>query len=117
MNKIKKLVEKSAKFAQNLHGTNHDIIYSSFYPAVMNNIALFKQLQQVTKRLVIGFHVSEPMMTSEDFGFFTEKYSGLLFWLGVENGEEGDLHSSKFLPDTRAIQIGIDIFYELIFIN
>lgn len=55
------------------------------------------------------------MMTGEDFGFFMQKYSGLLLWLGADNGEQdADLHSNKFLPDTRAIQICVNVFYRLI---
>ena len=55
------------------------------------------------------------VFTGEDFGFFTEKYSGILFWLGAGNENDiADLHSPKFLPDEKAIDIGIKLFFRLI---
>ena len=63
----------------------------------------------------IEFKEAEMVFTGEDFGFFTEKYSGLLFWLGVGNEDNNtDLHSPQFLPDEKAIDIGVELFYKLI---
>ncbi len=51
----------------------------------------------------------------EDFGFFTDKYKGILFWLGVGyNDTRANLHTPWFLPDERAINIGVEIFFKLI---
>ena len=53
---------------------------------------------------------SQPEMTAEDFGFFTDLYSGLLVWLGAKGDTDYDLHSSKFLPSDKAISLGIELF-------
>jgi len=48
---------------------------------------------------------TEYSMTGEDFGFFSQLYPSVMFWLGT-NSTEG-LHSSKFLPDEHCIDIGL----------
>ncbi|MCD4650682.1 MAG: N-acetyldiaminopimelate deacetylase, partial [Candidatus Cloacimonetes bacterium] len=61
----------------------------------------------------INFIEAETVMTGEDFGFLTSRYPGLLFWLGAGNNS-GRLHSDKFLPDSRCIEIGVKAFASLI---
>ena len=63
----------------------------------------------------IEFKEADVVFTGEDFGFFTDKYNGLLFWLGAGNEDDNtDLHSPQFLPDEEAIVIGVDLFFQLI---
>lgn len=82
------------------------------YDPVINDINLVGKLKETCENLELDYRESEVFMTGEDFGFFTSRYPGLLFWLG--GGELAyDLHSAKFLPDDSCIQVGINIFLKL----
>ena len=51
----------------------------------------------------------EVRMTSEDFGFFTQKYPSTFFRFGVKgttNENSGGLHSSTFQIDETALKTG-----------
>jgi metal-dependent amidase/aminoacylase/carboxypeptidase family protein len=43
--------------------------------------------------------------TAEDFGFYTHIYPSLFYRLGVGK-ESGRAHTSTFLPDERALEVG-----------
>lgn len=97
------------------HGVDAETIYKAFYKEVINDEKLFEKLKVKATEMQIEFKEAEMVFTGEDFGFFTEKYNGLLFWLGVGNeNDNADLHSPKFLPDEKAIAIGVEIFFKLI---
>ena len=52
----------------------------------------------------------EMRMTSEDFGFFTQKYPCTFFRFGVKgtvNANTGGLHSSTFQIDDKALETGM----------
>jgi len=55
---------------------------------------------------------TEYSMTGEDFGFFTQLYPSVMFWLGTDSAE--GLHSSRFLPDERSIDIGLKAMTSII---
>ena len=114
LRKIREVLEFSAKktAAKNLVRTN--VKYLSYYKSVKNSKILFEKLKSVCRELNLKFKEAEAVFTGEDFGYFTEKFGGLLFWLGTNRGEKQDLHSSAFLPDERAIPLGINIFFKLI---
>ena len=49
-------------------------------------------------------------MTSEDFGFFSQKYPSTFFRFGVKgetNSNTGGLHSSTFKIDEKALETGM----------
>jgi N-acetyldiaminopimelate deacetylase len=112
---LKALIENVKSKIAKKYGIDAEIIYKAFYKEVINNKKLFEKLKVKATEIQIEFKETEPVFTGEDFGFFTEKYKGLLFWLGVGNKDENtDLHSSQFLPDEEAIAIGINLFFQLI---
>ncbi|WP_429971668.1 N-acetyldiaminopimelate deacetylase [Fructilactobacillus sp. Tb1] len=55
----------------------------------------------------VTFQETEPAMTGEDFGYLLSKIPGTMFWLGIGDADH-QLHSSQLVPDTNAIQPGID---------
>ena len=112
--KIKEILETIAKEVSQKFQIKSDIKYLSFYKHVFNNTELFTKLKKCCKFLKYKFVVAEAVFTGEDFGFFAEKYKGLLFWLGANQGEKQDIHSSKFLPNEKAINVGINLFYSLL---
>jgi len=112
---LKTLIENVKSKIAKKHGVNAEIIYKAFYKEVVNDEKLFEKLKVKASEMQIEFKEAEMVFTGEDFGFFTEKYNGLLFWLGVGNKySNADLHSPKFLPDEKAINIGAEVFFKLI---
>lgn len=92
-----------------------EIIEKAYYKEVVNNIELYVKLKEIAIKKRIKFNKTDKVFTGEDFGFFTDKYSGLLFWLGVGyNDKNANLHTPEFLPDEKAIIIGVEILFHLI---
>ena len=112
---LKALIENVKSRIAKKHDIDAEIIYKAFYKEVINDEKLFEKLTIMASEIGIKFKETEKVFTGEDFGFFTEKYNGLLFWLGagIEN-DNADLHSPQFLPDEKAIDIGANIFFKLI---
>ncbi|MBT3755228.1 MAG: amidohydrolase [Candidatus Cloacimonetes bacterium] len=110
---LKTLIEQVKTRIAEKHKIKADIIYKAYYKEVVNNEMLLNKLKSIASEMCIDFQDAGMVFTGEDFGFFTEKYKGLLFWLGVGNNG-ADLHSPQFLPDEKAIDIGVDLFFELI---
>ncbi|MCK5051433.1 MAG: amidohydrolase [Candidatus Cloacimonetes bacterium] len=112
---LKALIENVKSKIAKKYGVDTEIIYKAYYKEVINDEILFRKLKRKAEEMGIIFKEAEKVFTGEDFGFFTEKYSGLLFWLGVGNEDDNaDLHSPQFLPDEKAIDIGIELFFQLI---
>ncbi len=86
------------------------ISLSNFYKSVKNDTTLVKNLKKKIGLSGLSLMQSQPEMTAEDFGFFTDLYPGLLVWLGAKGDTNYDLHSSKFLPSDKAIFWGIELF-------
>jgi amidohydrolase len=58
-----------------------------------------------------------PIMASEDFAFFTEQRPGAIMRLGCSNPEKGithKLHSPRFDIDEEVLEIGTNIFFEVV---
>lgn len=113
-NLLKEIVKKYVKEISRKFSINSKCEYSNFYKALINDEKLYKKFVNKIGDSKYTFLEADRLLGGEDFGFFAEKYTGLFFWLGANQGEEQDLHSSEFLPDERAIAIGIEVFWSLI---
>jgi N-acetyldiaminopimelate deacetylase len=113
-NSLKEIVKKSVKEISGKFNIKGECEYANFYKALINAKKLYKNFVNKINNSKYTFREADRLLGGEDFGFFAEKYTGLFFWLGANQGEEQDLHSSKFLPDERAIAIGIEVFWNLI---
>jgi len=94
------------------YGCTAEIEIPDGYPCVINN-------QKVTQKAIefatewLGnkkIKTLEVRMTSEDFGFFTQKYPCSFFRFGVKgeiNANTGGLHSSTFRIDEKALETGM----------
>ncbi|HPR18645.1 MAG TPA: amidohydrolase [Candidatus Cloacimonadota bacterium] len=112
--KLQSLLENTAQTSAQKYELQYRINYGSFYKHVINNAELYQKLKTKAAELHLIFSEAEKTFTGEDFGYFAERYPGLLFWLGASNGQPNGLHSSDFLPDEKAIPIGIELFYKFI---
>ena len=80
-----------------------DISYG--YPCVVNDVMLAYEAMIIATDEGITVKELKPMTTAEDFGHYTEVYPSLFYRLGV-GFEAGGSHTSTFLPDERAIEVG-----------
>lgn len=111
---IKRIAESTASS----YGTSCKVEIRKGYPVVENN----KELTLTAKQLVIDLFGKEKIcdldyrMTSEDFGYFSQKYKSLFYRLGVGHKEKSlnyPLHSSKFNPNEEALKYSIEFMSNL----
>lgn len=112
LKKIERIIKNCAQIVSEKIGVQWKVNIFNFYTSVINNKTLYQRL--LSRLGNIKFEPAKIMMGGEDFGFFAKKYKGLLILLGANQGEEQDLHSSGFLPDEKAIEVGVQLFRSLI---
>jgi N-acetyldiaminopimelate deacetylase len=108
VNEIMKTVAKSIELS---HDVSININLLSSYDPVINDDKLTAEF---IKSLPVDIKVEnvDYSMTGEDFGFFSGMYPSVLFWLGAD--ADADLHSSKFLPDEKCIDIALSIYKNIL---
>ena len=86
------------------------------YPEVIVDKILFENLSNKLAQK-FDFINCGHTMTGEDFGFFSHKWSSFMFWLGTSTGEKYGLHNPCFLPPDEVIEIGKNVFREIVLNN
>ena len=81
-------------------GCTLSVNYSTGYPAVWNNEALFEEVQRGLGEETVGL-VEKPALAAEDFSFYQRKVPGVFFFLGAGDTEE--LHSPAFVWDDEVV--------------
>ena len=74
------------------------------YPGIVNEDSSAEYIEKTAKDILGDQNVSvltEPFMTTEDFGYYLHKARGCFYHIGCES--EYPLHSDKFCADERAI--------------
>lgn len=104
---LMKLNEIAAEAAA-AYGTEAEVIYSSFAPAVINPEELTKRVQALLPDVITEI---EPTRIAEDFSRYQEVAPGVLMWLGV--GDTPSLHNGKFLPPRDVLPMGVDTWLRL----
>lgn len=106
---ILEIIEMTAQEAANENGLSVEVETGTRYPEVNVDEELFDRLRK-------RFDVNEIAMkfTAEDFGFISQKYPSMMFWLGTKRGESFGLHNPHFLPHDDVIEKGVDIFWKVI---
>lgn len=94
------------------YGCNAEIEIPDGYPCVVNNQDLTSTAREFASEWIGEENVRtlEMRMTSEDFGFFTQKYPCTFFRFGVKgdvNANTGGLHSPTFRIDEKALETGV----------
>lgn len=116
-NRLKDTTTICAKKVETALGVSVEIKYLEEYEQVENNPELVNKLKKVTSNLDYEYDEAEQVFTGEDFGFFTIKFPGILFWLGAKTPDmktTQDLHASNFLPDDDCIEVGINAMWGMI---
>ncbi|HPS30249.1 MAG TPA: amidohydrolase [bacterium] len=116
MSQVSGIVEKTAKKCASDFGCFSEMSILGEYVEVRNNPALFEKLKAVCKSTGIKCIEKKGELVGEDFGYFTKKWQGILFWLGTrQNDKSGNpLHSQLFFPSNDVIPVGIKVMRELI---
>ncbi|HQM84108.1 MAG TPA: M20 family metallopeptidase [bacterium] len=109
---VKKTADESAAF----FGCSAEVKILGEYVAVKNDTKLFDLLKKISLEKGIRCIDKKGELVGEDFGYFTQKWGGLLFWLGSkESGTDPNpLHSEKFFPSFKAIDTGLKIMREIL---
>ncbi len=114
MNRVRNYIEELSLLLSKKYDVQFQQIYKSFYKKVTNDRKLYERLKVVTANSGYEFIEADAVFTGEDFGYFAEKYTGLLFWLGANQGEKQNLHSPHFLPSEESIKVGLELLYKMI---
>jgi len=93
------------------NGCTAEIDIPDGYPCVVNNESVTSRARNFATEWVGEQNIQnlEMRMTSEDFGFFTQKYPCTFFRFGAKsdvNINTGGLHSSTFQIDEKALETG-----------
>jgi len=94
------------------YGCTAEIDIPDGYPCVVNNETITNKARTFASEWVgePNIRTLEVRMTSEDFGFFTQKYPCTFYRFGVKgevNANTGGLHSSTFQIDEKALETGM----------
>ena len=94
------------------YGCTAEIDIPEGYPCVVNNDKVTARARRYATEWAGQENIQnlEMRMTSEDFGFFTQKYPCTFFRFGVvgeNNIHTGGLHSSTFRIDEKALETGM----------
>ena len=117
---IKSLIRDRAMRVEAETGVAVEVDISEGYPSVVNDSALALRAERLAAEL--GTVHDLPLRpTSEDFGFYTERYPSLFFRLGVgyqgddfAAGRAGKLHTAALCPDPKAIAYGVAVEESLV---
>jgi len=115
-----KMPSRIAKIARGIAegmGGECEIEYIKGYPPLMNSPetterALSALEKTIGKENII--HVEKPALGGEDFSFFSREIKAQFMWLGcrpegVEKDDMPPLHNNRFLPDEKAIPVGVEV--------
>ena len=106
------IIEAAAKSVDAKFGTTTEVDINHGYPAVVSDEQLVDKALAIASANDLTTKILDKRYTSEDFGFYCERYPSLFYRLGV--GEKaGRSHTSTFAPSEDAIEVGIDFMEKL----
>jgi len=105
------IMQTLAKSIEISHNIEIKITLLCSYAPVINDETLTKTFIEKTPKDIKIIN-TDYSMVGEDFGFFTELYPSVLFWLGTNCSE--DLHSDKFLVDEKSIDIALKVYKNIL---
>lgn len=106
--KMKAELVKTAESSANAYGAKAEVTIIPSYPGIVNHdedVAFIEKLGRDFLGAENVIVLSQPTMTTEDFGFYLEKSGGCFYHLGVSGNYP--LHSSRLAPDESAMKAAI----------
>jgi N-acetyldiaminopimelate deacetylase len=109
-------IKNTAENAARNFGCRSEVTVLGEYLEVKNDPDLFNELKTVCRNIDIKCIEKKAGLVGEDFCYFTDRYSGLLFWIGTKmpGKEEKQLHSSDFFPPDEVVTAGVKILFSLL---
>ncbi|MCT4637877.1 MAG: amidohydrolase [Bacteroidales bacterium] len=114
LDRLTEKAESVIAYISNREGLTYDVTYSEIFPATTNS-------RECTEYILNAIDINRcnaqklelPYKWSEDFGYYTEKYSGGFFGLGSGINQPA-LHNPDYDFPDDIIKTGIDMFREII---
>jgi len=108
--------ERIASGVQQITDVKINLTKGAHYPEVNVNDALFENFSKILADQ-FAFLDCGYKMTGEDFGYISQQYPSFMFWLGTSIGEQYGLHNPQFLPGDDVIEIGTNVFKEILLLQ
>ncbi len=110
---VQKLEQTAAKACEKC-GTSFELKKGAVYRQVEVDDGLLDILRNAVRRLKMSFVECETKFTAEDFGYFSQHFPALMFWLGTRESQSYGLHNDRFLPADELIPVASDLMFELL---
>ena len=114
---LQKSFERIVQGTADSHGVQAEIKYTRLYPVTYNNPALTSRAVGALKNAADGKLKEVPAkMGSEDFGAYAQIIPALFWFLNASPYADkagAPNHSSQFLIDEQAMQVGVRAFVEV----
>jgi len=116
MEKGMEVVGTVATLAAQKFGCSAKVKTLGEYVEVRNTPELYKKLKNICEDTEIKCVCKNGELVGEDFGYFTKKFSGIMFWIGsCEEGKAPEtLHSKTFFPSSKALVTGLEIMWKML---
>lgn len=108
-----KIIPQIAVSTAEAYGCYCDVTIPAGYPCTISNQDITEQVKDSAINLVGIENIEEfpQRMTADDFGFYTEQYTGCYYRFGVAGRKvTGKLHTSTFLIDEEALRVTTALF-------
>ena len=118
---IRSLVDRYVQNTAEAYGVSAKLSFKKGPPPTVNDSLLYEQVSEKLRKVwpVGQFGVGTPMMTSEDYAYYTSATPCLYFRLGIAQDSLGyaPLHTSQFTVHPEALKWGVKLFVDLTMIS
>ncbi|MFT0804126.1 M20 family metallopeptidase [Bacillus swezeyi] len=114
-NEIHQNVTRIVESISGAYGTTHQLDYELGYDPLINNKYAIDILKHTVSDLnrVQKFETLEPVMSSEDFGYYLSKFRGCLWWIGAKPNTPYPLHSPHFDINEDVLPLGVEMMVKI----
>ncbi|WP_372752725.1 M20 family metallopeptidase [Labilibaculum sp.] len=107
--KAKQLITSIAKSTATGMGAECEVDIRHGYPFLINNESITDQAKNNAIEILGADKVvnMDLRMTTEDFGFYSQKYPATFYRFGVKSDKKGSLHTSTFEANEDALKTSI----------
>ncbi|MPQ47581.1 amidohydrolase [Marinifilum sp. N1E240] len=109
--KAKQLITDIAQSTAKGMGAECDVDIKHGYPFLVNDDKLTDEAKQNAIDLIGAKRVTnmDIRMTTEDFGFYSQKYPVTFYRFGVKSDIDGSLHTSNFEANENALETSMSV--------
>lgn len=110
------VVRNCARLSAKKFGCTADVKTLGEYIEVRNSPELFKKLKNICEDKGFKCICKNGELVGEDFGYFTKRFSGIMFWVGSKENDKmpESLHSKTFFPSYNSIASGLEIMWGML---